>query len=172
MSIEKKDRIKIPAEIKRLKIGAWHFDKNDSAVSTIIGLGSCIGLVLFDPVNKFGLLSHLMLPKKPTNAYSDTPDLRYIKDAVPFFVDIMEKNNAREIIAKAVGGATLFKELQMEGRLSVGERNIIALHESLDSLKIPLVAKDLDKEHGRTIFFFHNTGHILIRSYKMGENYI
>jgi len=154
---------------RRLRIGDWHFDDRKDAISSVIGLGSCIALALYDPVRHYGILSHLMLPKRLDEFISDSLDLRYIEDAVPFLVEMMRINGSKKIVAKAVGGATLFKELISPKKITIGQRNTASLIKALEKEHIPIVASDFDKEHGRTITFYHHDGILLVKSYKLGS---
>ena len=73
-----------------------------------IGLGSCIGLILYNPTLRMGAMVHIMLPE--SGGRVDRPG-KYADTAVPLLVKELAalgcKN--RSIIARMVGGACMFE---------------------------------------------------------------
>ena len=162
----------LPSNAKRLSIGDWYFSDKKEDNSVILGLGSCIALILYDSEKHLGVMAHLMLPRRPNTEFKDALDLRYIEDAVPFLLDIMRLHDAKKIEAKVIGGATLFKELLAKDRDSIGMRNVKSVIKELEKQNIPISKSAIDREHGRTVIFNHYTGKIEIRSYKAGTEEI
>jgi chemotaxis protein CheD len=85
-----------------------------------IGLGSCIGLIMFDPNLNLGAMVHIMLPE--SSGRMDRPG-KYADTAVTLLVRELNalgcKN--RSIIAKMIGGASMFEYFGTN--LNIGERN-------------------------------------------------
>ena len=103
---------------------------------TTLGLGSCIGLTLYDPVAKVGGLVHFMLPdstklKNNTNIakFGDTG----IKELLR--VVLAEGASQRRLVAKIAGGACMFEMSGLSAMGRVGERNAEAakaMHKCLE----------------------------------------
>lgn len=116
-----------------------------------IALGSCVGIAIYDPKTKVGGLSHIMLPDsslfKPPYKAEKFADL-----AIPQMVaEIRKQTNTHTLVAKIAGGASMFQfSSQGEGE-SIGERNIKAVIESLNELKIPLLGQNTGGNIGRTM---------------------
>ena len=116
-----------------------------------IALGSCVGIAIYDPKTKVGGLSHIMLPDsslfKPPYKAEKFADL-----AIPQMVaEIRKQTNTHALVAKIAGGASMFQfSSQGEGE-SIGERNIKAVIESLNELKIPLLGQNTGGNIGRTM---------------------
>lgn len=116
-----------------------------------IGLGSCIGLVIFDRDRNFGALAHIMLPE--SQGRSDRP-AKYADTAVEHLVKELNRQGCKtsSLAAKITGGASMFQSFS--GNLNIGERNIDAVRFQLKRLTIPLLAEDVGGTMGRTIVFY------------------
>ena len=81
----------------------------DPGAIMTIGLGSCIGIALYDKINKVAGLSHIMLPDS-TQFKNVTNPMKFADLAIPLLVEKMEKQgcNKRNITAKIAGGASMF----------------------------------------------------------------
>ena len=126
-----------------------------------IGLGSCIGLTLFDPNLKVGAMVHIMLPESAGR--KDRPG-KYADTAVPLLVNELGalgcKN--RSIIAKIIGGACMFEYFGTN--LNIGERNAEKVRNQLKEHHINLAAEDVGGKVGRSVTFLPaNDGKISIR---------
>ncbi|MFA5347005.1 MAG: chemotaxis protein CheD [Methanoregula sp.] len=126
-----------------------------------IGLGSCIGLTLYDPNLKLGAMVHIMLPE--SGGRTDRPG-KYADTAVPLLVRELValgcKN--RSIIAKIVGGACMFEYFGTS--LNIGERNATKIRTVLKEHHIQLSAEDVGGKVGRSVTFLPaDGGKVLIR---------
>lgn len=132
---------------------------------TTLGLGSCIGVAIRDPITKIGGLAHIMLPD--SKAIQNNSNIAKFADTgVAELVNQMEKLGAvrKRMVAKIAGGATLFA-FQAKGDLGqVGARNAEAVKKKLNELNIPLLAEDTGENYGRTVTFFPETGDYLIKA--------
>ena len=132
---------------------------------TTLGLGSCIGLTLYDPVSKIGGLVHYMLPdstklKNNTNIakFGDTGIRELLKQV------LASGANQRRLVAKIAGGACMFEMSGLSSEGNVGARNAEAAKEILKELKIPLVAEDTGLNYGRTVELKCETGEYVIKA--------
>lgn len=136
-------------------------------VLVTLGLGSCIGLALYDKYSKVSGLIHFMLPyssgKKNTAKYADT--------GIPFLINEMVKHGAkkRNIVAKIVGGAKMFDFGEENSAMNIGKRNSKAAREILNSKGIKIIGEDIGKDFGRTMRFYSETGEVKVTSYKRDE---
>lgn len=132
---------------------------------TTLGLGSCVGIAIRDPLTGIGGLAHVMLP-----------DSKQIKDNsnIPKFADtgieelvrcIVKAGGARNrLVAKIAGGAQMFAFQNKSNLVRVGERNVEASKAKLKELGIPILAEDTGENYGRTVIFSPETGEFLIRA--------
>ena len=133
-----------------------------SAPDTLItmGLGSCIGIALYDNVSKVAGLAHIMLPYSK-DFKNNTNVMKFADTCIPLLLEKMEEKGAkrRNISARIAGGANMFK---MEGE-TIGTKNAIAVEEVLHSLKIPIKGKDCGGSIGRTIRIEAEFGNVYVR---------
>ena len=126
-----------------------------------IGLGSCIGLTMYDPNLRLGAMVHIMLPESAGRI--DRPG-KYVDTAVPLLVKELValgcKN--RSIIAKIAGGACMFEYFGTN--LNIGERNAVKVRLLLKEHNIELAAEDVGGKVGRSVTFLPtNDGKVSIR---------
>jgi len=112
-------------------------------------LGSCVGICLLDPDNSVAGLSHIMLPSR--NDKQGNPK-KYADSAIPLLVEDMEKAGAerKKIVAKIVGGATMFKLAENSLMSEIGRNNVKKVKEILEAMKIKIIAEDTGGDYGRT----------------------
>ena len=140
---------------------------------TTLGLGSCVGIAVRDPVTKIGGLAHIMLP--------DSTSIR-INSNIPKVADtgieelikqvVAKGANRGRLVAKIAGGAQMFAFQSTNDMVRVGERNVAATKKKLAELKIPIIAQDTGKNYGRTVIFYPETGDFVIRAVGKPESVI
>lgn len=128
-----------------------------------LGLGSCIGLCMFDPVVKVGCIVHIMLPEARLNG-QDQP-AKYADTAVPYVIEQMGARGAvkSRLRTAIVGGAQLFSFEGAGARLDVGKRNAEAVKRLLAASKVRLVAEDIGGKSGRTVTLSATTGDVVVK---------
>ena len=131
---------------------------------TTIGLGSCIGIAMYDPVSKVTGLAHIMLPDS-TAIRANSNIAKFADTGIQKLLDDMIKAGASKtrIKAKIAGGAKMF-DVGTSNMINVGERNAIASREKLKKLGIPLIAEDCGKNFGRTVEIYSESGEFLIKA--------
>ncbi len=140
---------------------------------TTLGLGSCVGIALRDPVTKIGGLAHIMLPDSTAIRSANQNVAKFADTGIEELVNQMEKLGAKRgrIVAKIAGGAAMFTTNRADV-VQVGRRNVEATEAKLEALKIPILAKDTGKNYGRTVTFFPETGEFHIRAVGKSESII
>lgn len=141
---------------------------------TTLGLGSCIGIAIRDPVTKVGGLAHIMLPDSTAIRNMGTNIAKYADTGIAELVRQMELLGARRnrMVAKIAGGATMFAFQSKSDMVQVGERNAEASIKKLRELNIPILAQDTGANYGRTVIFYPETGDYIIRAVGKAETII
>lgn len=103
--------------------------KRNSGTLHINGLGSCVGLSLYDPEHKVAGLAHIMLPNAPSKHRMDIPTGKYADIAVPELIKQMREKGAdkKYLQAKIVGGAQMFPISNRKEAMPIGERECEAM---------------------------------------------
>lgn len=134
-------------------------------ILTTLGLGSCIGLTLYDPVAKIGGLVHYMLPDS-TKLKNNTNIAKFGDTGIRELLDQMLKQGAvqRRLVAKIAGGACMFEVSGLTAVGNVGARNTEEAKLMLAELKIPLLAEDTGLNYGRTVELDCSSGDFVIKA--------
>ena len=134
-----------------------------------VGLGSCIAIVLHDGTACVGGLAHVLLPS-PALSRQDGNPAKSPHTAVPRLLELMAERGAsrRRVIARLVGGASMFAALSPPGTIQMGERNVVASRQVLHTLGLPLVGEAVGGDYGRTARLDVSNGTLEVRSVTHG----
>jgi len=162
----------------KIKVGmaCWKIATNGERLVTF-GLGSCVGLGLWDEMTKVAVMAHVMLPdSKQLRVNSDVNPAKFADTALQAMLDRLNKMGIpkNRLCAKIVGGANMFNFENSKAKinLSIGARNVIAVKESLKAEGIPLVSEDTGGSSGRSVEFSSIDGKLRVRTALAGERVI
>lgn len=141
----------------------------DQGLIRTTGLGSCVGLTLFDPALKLAGMVHVMLPSSEIAKEGTLNVAKYADTGVAtLYRRLIEQGaSARRLVAKMAGGSQMFAFAGGD-TMRIGPRNVESCKLSLNELGIPLLAEDTGGNYGRTIELDCQTGILFIRSVQMG----
>lgn len=130
-----------------------------------MGLGSCIGIAIYDRERKIAGLVHIMLPDSKQFKNIVNP-LKYADLGIENLVNEMIKNGCKKenMIAKIAGGASMFNFPDKKIISDIGKRNSLASIETIKKLSIPIVGEDIGGNKGRTMIFESSDGSVIIKS--------
>jgi chemotaxis protein CheD len=151
-----------------VRVADWAAGQGDHVLVTL-GLGSCVAIMLYDTVARAGAMAHVLLPSRSL-ARDATNPAKFPETAVPFLVEQLRELDAdpRRLVAKLVGGASMFAQLTAPGSVQMGERNVAAARNALRAAAIPVVAEAVGGGAGRSVRFYVADGRVEIRS--VGSN--
>ena len=131
---------------------------------TTLGLGSCVGVVLWDPTTKICGMVHVMLPDS-TTIRNNSNVAKFADSGIDELLKRVLAKGARRqnLVAKIAGGAKMFSVQNKSDLISIGERNVAASIKKLKQLNIPLKAQDTGDSYGRTVTFYPATGQYHIK---------
>lgn len=133
---------------------------------TTLGLGSCVGVALYDSKTKITGLAHIMLPNS-TKIKNNGNIAKFADTGIVETIRLMEKlgSSKERMIAKIAGGANMFHFANETNQaLRVGDNNVLAVKSKLRELKIPIVAEDTGNSYGRTVTINSDDGSFVIKS--------
>ena len=136
-----------------------------------VGLGSCMGVVLYDPALKLAGMAHILLPDSSQSRQGAFNRLKYADTAISDMIQaiLLEGGRKYALKAKIAGGSQMFSTNSGTSSLKIGERNTAAVLENLARHRIPVLAQDTGGSAGRTIEFCAETGVLKIRTVHAGE---
>ena len=134
-------------------------------VLTTLGLGSCIGIALYDPISKIAGLAHIMLPDSKA-IQNNSNHAKFADTAMVKMLADMERlgANRKNMKAKIAGGAQMFSFSATNDNLRVGDRNTEATKKALMQHSIPLIGQETGSNFGRTVELYAADGKFLIKA--------
>jgi chemotaxis protein CheD len=157
------------SELIKVGMADYKVGRNPSSLISY-GLGSCVGIALYDPVTKIGGLAHIMLPDS-TQARSTENPAKFADTCLPLMLDDMQKLGASKsrVCAKIAGGAQMFTFANVTDIMRVGERNAESVRLVLKKMDIKILAEDTGGNYGRTVELNLVTGMFRIKTIDKGE---
>jgi len=152
---------------KIIKVGMADLDViAETGVLTTLGLGSCVGIALYDKTTKTAGLAHIMLPSSKL-IKNNHNKAKFADTAIEHLLRLMLNMNAQKrwITAKIAGGAQMFSFKDKANELlNIGERNVMATIEALKQHDIPIIAQDTGGNYGRTIELYAENGLLVVKT--------
>src|SRR6476620_7614006 len=148
-------------------------DMNVIATPNLIrtsGLGSCVGVVIYDQAKRVAGLAHIMLPSSASTKAGNMNIAKYADTAIEELIQKLIEigGRAKYLKAKIAGGAQMFQFQTGSDIMRIGPRNVEAVEAELKRFNIPLVAADVGGSNGRTIEFDPETTILKIRTVSKG----
>lgn len=127
-------------------------------------LGSCIAVIVHDPVRVAGGMIHYMLPVSSTNPEKAKQRPAMFADTgVPLLFHALYGLGCKkqDLVVKVAGGGQLYDD---QGMFEIGKRNITVLRRMLWKSNVLTVAEDIGGQKSRTVYLDVGTGRCVVRS--------
>lgn len=129
-------------------------------------LGSCLGIAIYDPVEKVGGMLHVMLPASavsPAKALSNP--LMFVDTGVPELFKACYKLGAKKerMVVKVAGGASL-QDSGNGDQFQIGKRNFISLRKLLWKNNVLIKSCDVGENYSRTMALDISTGEVTLKT--------
>lgn len=160
------------AELIRVGMADYKVGRSPATIISY-GLGSCIGISLYDPQTKVGGLLHIMLPDSTQARPSDNP-AKFADTGLPLMLkDVLALGASKtRLVAKMAGGAQMFAFANATDIMRVGARNAEAAKKMLQKLGIRILAEDTGGTYGRTVSINLENGMYRVKTIDKGEKEI
>ncbi|WP_427138553.1 chemotaxis protein CheD [Psychrobacillus psychrodurans] len=134
------------------------------------GLGSCVGVVLYDERSTTVGMIHVMLPDSSLGRAEAINIAKFADTGIPAMVEQLKTEGIQpyKLKAKIAGGAQMFQFSTTSETMRIGPRNVEAVKEYLKKFSIPIIAEDTGGNSGRTIEFDPTTKLLNIRTVNQG----
>jgi len=160
---------------KVVKVGIAQMDvvKAPETIRTS-GLGSCVGVVLYDERKKIAGLIHIMLPDSTLGKVVPGNVAKFADTGIDAMIGELTKQGVQKfsLKAKIAGGAQMFKFSSEQDSMRIGPRNVEAVKKALRKNGVRIVAEDTGGSSGRTIEFNPETSMLMIRTVNQGVSEI
>ncbi|MCA1030095.1 chemotaxis protein CheD [Bacillus timonensis] len=134
------------------------------------GLGSCVGVIIYDQYKEIAGLAHVMLPDSSLTKNGTLNIAKFADTAIPQLIKEVVNLGAKSssLRAKIAGGAQMFQFSSGNDIMRIGPRNIEAVKAALNKCNIEIVSSDVGGNSGRTIEFDPTTRLLTVRKVNMG----
>ena len=141
-------------------------------IITTIGLGSCVGVTIFDSQMHIGGLVHVLLPS--ANGEIVKNKAKYADTGIPELIDRLIAMGSKRgcLVAKMAGGASMFTNDGSSCVFNVGQRNVAMSKDVLSKQRIKLISSDTGGNYGRTVELNTENGQLLIKTIGHGNKII
>jgi len=127
-------------------------------------LGSCIAVILHDPVVLAGGMIHYMLPLSSTNLEkAKLKPAMFADTGVPVLFHSMYELGCKksDLVVKVAGGGQLYDD---QGTFEIGKRNITVLRRMLWKTNVLITSEDVGGQKSRTVTLDIRTGRCIVKS--------
>ena len=155
-------------EQERVKVGIAEYEvTTEDATLTTSGLGSCLGVALYDPEAGVAGLVHVMLPS--ADGVEDPNVAKYADTGIETLLLEMERVGADRdrVRAKVAGGSDMLDF--SENGSGIGVRNMQQVEATLEEFGVPLVSQDVGGDHGRSLRLDGASGDLTVKSANDGR---
>jgi chemotaxis protein CheD len=155
------------AEQRRISVGIGQLavSRRPNEILVSYGLGSCVGVSVFDPATKVAGLLHVLLPACEGRPGDRAEPARYADTGVDALLREMAAAGAmiERLIVKVAGGAAVLGPANAE-RFKIGARNVEAIRERLKAHGLRAAREETGGTRGRTIEIHPATGKTFVRT--------
>lgn len=147
--------------VEAAKILPGEYFVSDQGLLLVTVLGSCVAACIRDVEAGIGGMNHFMLPDDGRGD-SLGSSARYGTYAMELLINHLLKNGARRsrLEAKVFGGGAVLSSMTTS---NIGARNAEFVLNYLKTEKIPVVAKDLLDSYPRKVYYFSQSGRVLVK---------
>lgn len=149
--------------ISSVGLGEYRISRDPNEVLIAFGLGSCLGIGMFDPIAKVGGLIHVVLPEQKSG---NDPNLaKFVDTGISLMLQKMATEGALQsrMIIKMAGGANMLTAPGLIGTFDIGTRNIQKAHEVFMTLKLSIQKEEVGGQVGRTVRLYVADGRMTVR---------
>ncbi|HEY9077934.1 MAG TPA: chemotaxis protein CheD [Anaerolineaceae bacterium] len=127
------------------------------------GLGSCLGIGMYDSTRRVAGLLHAVLPESPNN--SEPPSAKYVNTGIRLLIEQMKLAGAdmHRLVIRFAGGANMLTTAALSKTFDIGTRNIASAHLTFEQLNLKIAAKDVGGNTGRTVRLYIVDGKMTVR---------
>jgi chemotaxis protein CheD len=151
----------IPVGLGELKLGRRADD-----VLVAYGLGSCVGVAIWDNSINTAALAHIILPTAANNSRRNDNPLKYADQAIPVMVTELIRlgGNKTFFVVRIAGGAQMLRAAGTSEIFNIGTRNVEHVRRELARAGLRIANEDVLGHHGRTLSVYARDGRVTVQS--------
>lgn len=127
------------------------------------GLGSCVGIGMYNTLTHAGGLLHAVLPEM-FNSNKDSAT-KFVNTGIPILYEKLKANGseANHIQIFMAGGANMLINSQIGTTFDIGTRNVTAALQIFERMKLHLIGSEVGGNNGRTVRLYISSGRMTVR---------
>ncbi|MCJ7530707.1 MAG: chemotaxis protein CheD [Anaerolineales bacterium] len=153
--------------INSIVVGLGEIKISNSSQDVLVayGLGSCLGIAMYDPVAQVAGMLHAVLPTCNLPSNNDESCTKYVFCGIEVLLKkIIEAGGQRSrIVVRMAGGANMVTATTLSDIMNIGQRNIDAAHQKLKELNMKVAGEEVGGNIGRTVRFYVSNGRVAVR---------
>ena len=136
---------------------------NPADILVAYGLGSCLGIGMYDPIRRVAGMLHAVLPERINGVDPINP--KYVDSGIEGLLEAMIKAGAdrRRITIRMAGGANMLVTASLSKTFDIGTRNIAAAYKTFEKMNLKLASHDVGGNTGRTVRLYSANGRMTVR---------
>jgi chemotaxis protein CheD len=144
------------------KLLPGEYEASGDGLLLVTVLGSCVSACLRDRKTGIAGMNHFMLPDQGSSNSDRLMPARFGTHAMELLINDMLKLGANRstLEAKVFGGGNVIAGMTT---VNIGQRNAGFVRAFLAQENIPIVAEDLGLDIARKIYFFTDTGKVMVK---------
>lgn len=145
-------------------VGDGAVSRDPGTTLVTYALGSCVALMIHDPVMHIGGMAHCMLPESADSQQERTTrPCKFADTAVPFLLRAVVElgGDRRRLVISAAGGAQIMDDNSM---FNIGKRNCLAMRKALWKSGLLAHAEDTGGNEVRTVRMDLGSGRVWLQS--------
>lgn len=145
-------------------LGEIHISREPKDVLVAYGLGSCLGISMYDPDKHIAGMLHALLPLHPHGTHDQSP--RYVDSGIVTLLAEMIRAgaNRNRIVVRMAGGANMLAEPGDGQSSNSRSRNVEAALATFDALNLTLNSQEVGGKSGRTVRLYVQDGRMTVRT--------
>ncbi len=149
-----------------VRMGELAVSNDSSDVLSVVGLGSCVAVVLVAPQKRAAALAHVVLPEARMTGGREAPPGKFADTAVAAMLYGLRALRVKpeDLYAVLVGGSTMFGHSHSSKLAGVGDRNVEAVREQLTRNGIGVASEDVGGTSGRSVHLALDDLQVFVRS--------
>ena len=150
-------------------LGEIAVTRQTNCVLVAYGLGSCVGLAVYDPIGLVAGMLHAVLPRC---RQGDSTPSKFVDTGIPILVAEMERCGAKaqRLQWYAAGGSQMLVAPGFKGMFNIGQQNVEVLREVFAQYGFILRNTSLGGHVGRTFKLYGRNGRVTVRFAGQAEN--
>jgi chemotaxis protein CheD len=150
-------------------LGELKWATEADVVLMALGLGSCVGVALYDPKARVGAMVHVVLPA-PLDT-SGAASAKFATSAIPLLLDTIQSlgGERHRLVCKLAGGAQVLTTAAMKDNFRIGERNQQAVLDALQKAGLRPHAVECGGTTGRSFRLRMCDGSVAVK--RLGQDW-